>query len=155
MPSQLATNRTLAVVVSALGLCSACGIGDNYNAPPPPPPPQSADLSLSSKALSFAPTTVGETSPGQQVTLTNLGDTALRFFSVGFSSRDREFAIGNNTCTGALQPRTTCRITLAFQPQLAAVFSQHLDIHIAGFASQIISLTGTGTTPHKPAPSRP
>ncbi len=98
---------------------------------------------LSSSALVFPATVVGQSAPSQTITLTNTGDVALSQLNI--------HAIGNgfsesSTCGSTLAAHTQCVITVMFRPTVAAAAAGQLDVADA-VRTQVVSLSGSGETP--------
>jgi len=73
-----------------------------------------ARLWYTPRALDFGRVHVGDTSPPQTVTLTNLGMAPLSGFSGG-ESPDPQFVVSSD-CIGAFAPGATCTYTIRFTP---------------------------------------
>ena len=101
-------------------------------------------LSVSPTSLTFAPQTVGQTSPAQVVQLANTGNTAINITSI-FTSGD--FA-ETNTCGAlptVLNVGATCSVSITFTPQTSGSLSGSLTIEDdASNSPQTVSLSGTG-----------
>jgi Abnormal spindle-like microcephaly-assoc'd, ASPM-SPD-2-Hydin/Beta-propeller repeat len=118
--------------------------------------PQNVSLSGSGSAtapgVGLAPTTlafgnqlVNTTSAAKTVTLTNTGNAALTISSITPSG---DFAVSNNPCGASLAAGANCMISVTFTPTVAGARTGTLTItDNAGGSPQMVSLTGTGTSP--------
>ena len=98
---------------------------------------------LSSTALSYGDQSLGATSAGQSVTLTNTASGILNIGAVNVSGDFEQ----TNTCTSALPPGNSCSITITFSP--VALGPRNGSVTIASNAAgspQTISLSGVGIT---------
>lgn len=106
-----------------------------------------ASYSLSSSALTFAATQVGNISPAQNITLTNSGTSTLHIASIATSG---DFT-ASSTCS-TLLPAATCTIAVEFVPDdLAAQSLRSGTLEIRSDASdalEFVTLLGSST----PAP---
>jgi hypothetical protein len=121
-----------------------------------PSSPQTVRLSgtgmavrLSATSLGFGAQPVDTTSTPETVTLTNLGNTPLRIWSLTLMGMDaRDFAIqSNSTCGlgGSVAGPGSCTINLTFKPTAAGARSAALVISDSDPSSpQIVSLSGRG-----------
>jgi Glycosyl hydrolases family 39/Rib domain len=104
----------------------------------------STGVSLSPSTLSWTNITVGQTSPAQNVTLTNLGSSSLTISSINAGS---SFAISSTTCPVApatLAGGATCTIAVTFKPSAAGSSSDSLTVVDSDPSSpQKVALTGT------------
>ena len=103
----------------------------------------SPTATLNPTSLSFPDTVVGQTSPPQAVTLTNMGHVALSISRISISGDFSE----NNTCGASLGAGQNCSITVTFTP--TAVGTRSGTVTIAENASnspQTIPLSGTGVS---------
>ncbi len=98
-------------------------------------------VSLSTSSLSFGTQQVNATSPAQTVTVTNNGTVPLAFAGITASG---DFAQSNN-CSVALQPSSSCVITVTFKPMAAGASTGAVTLSDNGSGSpQIVLLNGTG-----------
>ncbi len=103
-----------------------------------------AALSASPATLSFGSVTVGATSSGQQVTVTNTGGTAATGLNVA-NSNAAEFPVSANTCGASLAAGGTCTFSVAYKPGAAGADAASLTIGATGVANATVNLSGTGT----------
>jgi hypothetical protein len=149
MPKRANTFQTIAVVVSAAGLLSACGIGPVHNPPPalPPAPPMisepPANLRFQPPWLTFGGTPLGERSPAQSTVLTNLGDETLTFTRMVAIVDKRDFDI-DSTCGHTLAAGASCTITVVYHPTVIGPATGRLTYFIAGHAPASVTLRGEG-----------
>jgi hypothetical protein len=110
-------SRTIALVVSALGLLSACGLGGGSYTPPPPP-----DLITVSPVVLRFEAELGSESPPQQITVTNRSKVPVAVYprlevpGKGASTYNME-----TTCAPVLDAGSACTFTLAFKPVGGAI----------------------------------
>ena len=97
---------------------------------------------LSPPSLTFAPQMVGTASTAQLITLTNSGDQLLTGIAVAAAG---DFT-AVNSCGTTLQARSSCTVSVAFVPTLAAVESGTVTV-TDKFRSQKVTLGGTGQAP--------
>jgi len=100
---------------------------------------------LSPTHLTFGSQTVGTTSPSQTVTLTNTGIGSLTI--TGITSNNGDFVVQTNGCGATLASGASCAVAVTFAPSSAGDASGTLTVtDNAGSGSQIVALTGTGST---------
>jgi hypothetical protein len=86
--------------------------------------------------------TVGTTSAGQSVTLTNVGTTPVALGNVSIAPGP--FNIQSNTCLASLAPNAACAITLTFAPAAPGTPSAILTVLAGGLP---LPITVSGVTP--------
>ncbi len=97
---------------------------------------------VSPTALNFGQVVVGQTSPPQRVSLTNIGDSELTVSDISISA---DFAITVNYCANGVKPETHCDVYVTFTPQAVETESGSLTfVDNASNSPQTVSLTGTG-----------
>ena len=105
----------------------------------------SAAVTLSSNTVAFGNQIVNTTSAGQNVTITNSGDSPLNIGSVVAAG---DFALGTNSCGTTLAIGAQCAISVSFTPTsvgpITGTITINDDAPVAG-STQVINLTGTGT----------
>lgn len=151
------TNRprlapTIAIVVSCVGLLSACGAGARNTYTPPPPPPPVSPIVLSTHVLTFDPTPVGATSPGMRVTLKNTSSGFMQIATLPASNPD-SFA-RTTDCGHRLAGGESCAVEILFNPQTEGKISAQIDVVCTGFQTLTILLYGEGR-PRPQGTSRP
>ena len=100
---------------------------------------------LSPTHLTFGSQTVGTTSPSQTVTLTNTGIGSLTITAI--TSNNGDFVVQTNGCGATLASGASCGVAVTFTPSSAGAASGTLTVtDNAGSGSQIVALTGTGST---------
>jgi len=104
--------------------------------------------SLAPASLSFAGTTVGQSSAALSTTLTNTGNAALNISAIGVGGANAsEFAITGGSCSagGSVAAGANCNVQLVFTPAAAGARSASLNIsHNATGGSSSVALGGTG-----------
>jgi hypothetical protein len=96
-------------------------------------------------AVAFGTQNVGSPS-GQNVTVTNIGGSAVTFSSVS-SNNPSEFAISSNSCAGTVGAGMSCGFTVTFIPAAAGSRGATVTVISTGTGSpQSISVNGTGTS---------
>ncbi|MGA8150826.1 MAG: choice-of-anchor D domain-containing protein [Terriglobales bacterium] len=99
-------------------------------------------LKRSPSTLNFPATTVGQTSPSQNIRYDNnsgAADQVLGTFSLTGNYKD--FKIVSTTCGSVLAPHNSCTVTLAFAPIAKGSFTAHL---VLSGSTLKATLTGTG-----------
>ncbi len=97
---------------------------------------------LSFPPPTFPATVVGQTSPPQNVTLTNTGSANLSIQSVGITG---DFAIASNSCGAILAPKATCTVAITFSPTAVGTRTGTLTFTDDGSGNpQSYNLTGQG-----------
>jgi hypothetical protein len=109
-----------------------------------PPLPRLAPMSLS-----FGNETVGQTSAGQQVTLSNAGEGTLHISKIATVG---DFVETNNCPATLADGAPGCTITVSFRPRAAGGRSGALQVSDDGpFSPQSVALSGTGQAAPAPA----
>ena len=98
---------------------------------------------LSSTALIFGGTIIGQSSSPQTVTLTNSGDLALTSISASVSGPFRL----TNDCSAQLAANSHCSLSVVFAPTQSGKQTGTLTVSDKVKASQTVSLSGTGLLP--------
>jgi hypothetical protein len=124
-------------------LLAGCGGGG----PPQTVTPVAPEITLSAASLSFASTTVGQTSATQVVTLNSNGGAAIVFSSITLSDTTNYSMM--STCGTTLAVSTSCTLTIAFKPaasgSLPATVTLVDNAGSVANSTQTIALSGTGT----------
>jgi Glycosyl hydrolases family 39/Transmembrane protein 131-like N-terminal len=101
-------------------------------------------VSISPTSLSWTNILVGQTSPAQDVTLTNLASSALTISSISVGS---PYTVTSTTCPlspSTLAGRASCTISVAFRPLAAGPSSGNLTVSDSDSSSpQQVALSGT------------
>lgn len=107
-----------------------------------------AAFTTGSSSHNFQNVAIGQSSSGQQFTVTNTGDIGLTISSITTSD---DFSIQNGTCTSAaITPSSTCTFTALFTPRTTGSHSASISITSnAVVTPTAIALTGSGS----PAPA--
>ncbi|HEX8997896.1 MAG TPA: choice-of-anchor D domain-containing protein [Ktedonobacterales bacterium] len=112
-------------------------------------------VSLTPTSLTFANQTLGTTSGGQSVLLTNSGTAALSITSIGITGTNAGDFAQTNTCpTGSstLAAGANCSISVTFSPTASGTRTASLSIaDNANGSPQTVSLTGSGVSATDPA----
>ena len=108
-------------------------------------------VTLSPSTLTFAAVAVGDTSAAKTVKLTNHGNVALDFSSILPTTN---FGVSSNTCGASIAAGAACTVGVTFSPTAAGAVTGTLTFtDSAENSPQVVSLTGTGTTPVTLSPS--
>ena len=103
-------------------------------------------IALSPAKLKFGTVAVGQTSPSQTITVTNLGVSTVTF--TGFSlagTNPGDYLIANNSCGATIAGSASCAVSVAFKPTAAGARKATLKVADNGGGSpQTAPLTGTG-----------
>jgi len=143
--------RQATITVTSDGIGSPQTFAVNGNGTGGTPPPGQLAVPAST---TFGAVTVGTTSAGNTLTLTNTGGTAVTVSAVT-SSAPAEFAITANTCT-TVAAGASCTITVVFSPSAAGARSATLTVTSNGAGSpQAIAASGTGVAAGTGALSMP
>jgi len=101
-------------------------------------------VSLSTLSLTFIPRSVGSTSIGQPVMLTNLGNAPL-VASIGVGGTNPGDFAQTNNCPASLAPNASCTITVTNTPTFVGPSSAKLVIASnAASSPDMVDLSGTG-----------
>ena len=115
-----------------------------------------AGFSASPASVTFAETTVGESSAGQVVTVTNTGtaDLVVDAGGVILTGPDAsQFSVSADACSGwTVPPSQTCTVTVGFAPTGAGAKSAVLSFTDNAPGSGTVELTGTAVAP-SPTPT--
>jgi hypothetical protein len=98
---------------------------------------------LSSTALTFVPTIIGQTSAAQSVTLTNSGDLPLTSIAATIGG---PFQLKND-CTAQLVAHSSCSLGVSFTPIQSGTQTGSLTIADAVNPGQTVTLSGSGLMP--------
>ncbi|HEV2639815.1 MAG TPA: choice-of-anchor D domain-containing protein [Actinocrinis sp.] len=106
-------------------------------------PPPTATLTASPTSVSFGSQTVGSTSAGQNVTITNTGGASASISSISAGSPFGE----SSTCGSTLASGASCTATVSFSPTAAGAASGSLTVSSnATDGTLTVALSGTGTS---------
>jgi len=101
-------------------------------------------LGLSPASLNFGNQTVGTTSAGKNINITNHEKVTVTFNSVTITGNDPSDFSQNNNCT-SLAPNAVCTVTVTFTPQVKGSRTASLTISdTATNSPQTAKLSGTG-----------
>ena len=103
-----------------------------------------AAFTIGSSSHNFQTIAIGQSSSGQQFTVTNTGDIGLNISSITTSD---DFSIQSGTCTSAaITPSSTCTFSALFTPRTAGTHTASVSITSnAVVTPTAIVLTGSGT----------
>jgi hypothetical protein len=105
-------------------------------------------VSFTPASLTFAAQTVGTTSPGQTVTLTNTGSVQLNITNYSFTGSNPGDFAQTHTCGASVAASGTCNITITFTPGASGSRTASLKVSDnSSGGSDSFGLTGTGGTP--------
>jgi hypothetical protein len=103
-------------------------------------------LSISPTSLSFGNVTTGTSSPQQNVTITNTGNSSVTISQITLTSAAYSMTGGSAPVT--LSPSQTITLVVQFSPTTAGTITTNIGIVSNATGSPAtISLTGTGVTP--------
>jgi len=109
-----------------------------------------AQISLSKTALTFDSQIVNTPSPGQSVTLSNPGTTALTISGVTLAGTNVGDFSQTNTCGTSLAAAQSCTLTVTFKPSgVGPRIAQALIADNANGSPQSVILSGTGAASPK------
>jgi hypothetical protein len=95
-------------------------------------------------AIDFGSVAVGATSPGQAVTLANVGGGTSGALSTSVSGSERAaFSVSANTCAGPLAPGASCSFTVSFAPTAKGSAAATVIVTDGGW-SAAVALAGLG-----------
>jgi hypothetical protein len=109
----------------------------------------SPSLSAAPPLVAFGNVTVGQTSPGTAITVTNAGTASATSVSLA-NSDSAEFLVSGNTCGTTIAASASCGLSVAYKPGSAGPGSATLTFTYAGGGSLSISLSGTGVSVSPP-----
>lgn len=102
-------------------------------------------LSANPATLAFGSVTVGQTSPPQTTTITNVSNVTVTISSIALAGTDPgDYLITNNTCGASLAGSASCSVSVAFKPTLAGSRPANLSIKNNGGSALTVKLTGKG-----------
>ncbi len=104
-------------------------------------------LSLNPTSLAFGSIPVGQTSPTQSITITNVTSASVTINSISLAGTNPgDFQITANTCGSSLAGNASCKVTMDFKPTVKGKRSAKLAISQTGGGGTLTAkLTGTGT----------
>lgn len=107
--------------------------------------PAAGGVTVSPTAITFASTSVGSTSAGQTIMLSNSSGAGVTLGAASFSGANAgDFAIASNSCGASLAAGGSCATSVAFKPSVVGARAATLSISANGTALQV-ALTGTAT----------
>jgi Cep192 domain 4/Abnormal spindle-like microcephaly-assoc'd, ASPM-SPD-2-Hydin len=139
VPTSAGTKTAQLSVTDDSGATSAvslAGIGNEVGAP---------IASVSPSSLDFGSQPVGSATAPQPITVANTGTVDLTMGTVAIAGPAAGDYAHTTTCTGTLQPGTSCTISVVLTPSAAGARSATLSFtHDAAASPSSVSLTGTG-----------
>jgi hypothetical protein len=146
-------SAAVAAGVAALALAAPAHASHGGGTPTPTPTPAGTPaVALSPSTVSYAPQEVGTISAPQTVTLTNTGTASL--FINGMSQQGIDFGEVDDQCVGTfVAAGASCTISVDFRPQTTGTRVATISvIDNAPDSPQVITFTGTATSPDGPTP---
>jgi hypothetical protein len=102
-------------------------------------------LGVAPTSLNFGSISIGNTSKGQAITITNVSSKPVAISSIALSGVNPGDYVEHNTCGAGLHVGATCKITVAFKPTVKGTLPATVSITYPGAASpQTVPLTGYG-----------
>lgn len=102
-------------------------------------------LAISASTLTFGQQAVGNAGASQTLTLTNIGNVAISFTSIGLTGANPGDFQNSNSCGATLGPGNSCTETIAFDPTSVGTRSANLTISDSAVGSpQVIGVSGNG-----------
>lgn len=139
-PSTTASESATLTVNDGSGSQMAGLAGTGASAPAPV-------VSLSPTSLTFASQTIGTTSPGQSVALSNTGNAALSISGIAISGADSGDFAETNNCGSSVAAGSRCAISVTFTPAVSGTLTASLIITDSASGSpQSVGLTGSGAS---------
>lgn len=154
MQPSLTVSRTIAVVASALSLCTACFYIPSKQYQPPPP-----DLiTVSANRLHFS-STIGQISEPQRLSIANISSQTVTISpqSTWFRPNANNPYTFQTDCGAKLAPGASCTITVTFKPVspvhnvagLLLSFEKH-ESHTVWLVGTIVADSTSKSSPAKP-----
>ena len=101
-------------------------------------------IALSPTALAFGSEPVGQSTPPQTVTISNVSSASVNLTGFTITGTPTDYATSNNTCGSALAAQTSCSLDVTFTPTKKGTRNGKLNIANSGGSTAIANLTGTG-----------
>ena len=103
-------------------------------------------LSLSPTALAFGSVPVGQTSPSQTITITNVTNVSVTINSISLGGTNpSDYLITGNTCGASIAGGANCAVSIAFKPLVTGNLPAKLAISQTGGGGTLAAkLTGKG-----------
>jgi hypothetical protein len=107
---------------------------------------------VSPSAVAFGNETVGVASAPAQITVTNIGSTALAIASITILNKSQ--FTQTNTCGSSLAVGGTCTISVVFKPTVLEMLNTELLFNAGSAGTQSVALSGSGVaSPYTVSPS--
>ncbi|MHB8607546.1 MAG: choice-of-anchor D domain-containing protein [Candidatus Acidiferrales bacterium] len=145
MPTATGSQQaTLSITDNAPGSPQSITLSGAGAAPPPPAPA----VTVTPDPLSFPTITQGTTSSPIAVTVTNSGNATLHISSVSIGGNNvSDFTTTNTSCTGAINAKAACTVTVTFAPLAAGQRTETITISDdASDSPQIINVGGNASS---------
>jgi hypothetical protein len=101
-------------------------------------------IALSPAALSFGSEPVGQTTPPQTVTISNVSAASVNITSIAITGAPTDYTISASTCGSSLAASTNCSLNVTFNPTKKGARNGKLNVANNGGAAATATLTGTG-----------
>jgi len=102
-------------------------------------------IALSPTVLNFGSEPAGQTTAPKTVTVSNLSTGAVSLTAFTIATWPADYTISANTCGPSLAARTSCKLSVWFNPTKKGAFKAKLNVaNNGGGSTASVSLTGTG-----------
>ena len=101
-------------------------------------------LALSPSALSFGSEPVGQSTPPQTLTISNVSAATVNLTGITIATTPHDYTISNNACGGSLAAGTSCSLNVSFNPTKKGARNGTLNIANNGGSTASATLSGTG-----------
>jgi Abnormal spindle-like microcephaly-assoc'd, ASPM-SPD-2-Hydin len=99
---------------------------------------------LSPTAVNFGSEPVGQSSPPQLFTVSNVGTSPVTITSIAITGATADYVLSSNTCGNSLAAGASCTFNVAFQPTKNGKRNAKVTVSNIGGNPAIATLTGTG-----------
>ncbi len=139
MTSRLTAYKTVAIVCTALGLCTACFYGGGVPKPPPPPA-----LTISPPSHFVLTAVLGSATAPQFVSIINITNSELALAAPKLLFNPGQAFRITTTCGKALAANAQCTVSAVFQPRSEGRFHAIIELKMnKPYEAQYVYLTGT------------
>jgi hypothetical protein len=101
-------------------------------------------LALSPISIAFGSQVINTASAPSQVTVSNLGKTAVSLSGITITGGHASYFLETSTCDSSIAEDSSCVISIVFEPTSTGSFGATLKVNLTGGASQIVALTAKG-----------
>jgi Tfp pilus assembly protein PilE len=101
-------------------------------------------IALSPTILSFGAVPVGQSTPPQTITISNVSTASVNLTGFTITGTPTDYVISNNTCGSALAAQTACSLDVSFNPTKKGTRNAKLNVANSGGGTATANLTGTG-----------